>query len=188
LATGIKVRCAEILGTSRSDVDDILSSVIIYTAGYERQSVQEFLSGLQEHGIRVLVDVREAPISRKPGFSKTALAAALGDAGLTYLHMRALGCPKPIRDAYRDDGDWARYTVLFQRHLQRQGLALGELSELAAEQPAAVMCYEADFNRCHRTYVARAVAGPLGASVGHITAGGLVREAAGSSRAAGRSR
>jgi uncharacterized protein (DUF488 family) len=169
-------------------LNGILPRVILYTTSYEGRSLAQFLSSLQEHGVRVLVDVREAPISRKPGFSKTALAAALGDAGLTYLHMRALGCPKPIRDAYRYDGDWARYTVLFQRHLQRQGLALRELSDLAAEQPAAVMCYEADFNRCHRTYVARAVAGRLGASVGHITAGGLVIEAAGASRAAGRSR
>lgn len=156
----------------------MLRNVILYTVSYEGRSLDGFLHDLRGHGVRVLVDVREAPISRKPGFSKTALAASLDDAGVGYVHMRALGCPKPIRDAYRDDGDWSRYTVLFNKHLQRQETALAELSELAAAEPAALMCYEADFNRCHRTYVARAVAGRLGATVGHITAGRLVRDAA----------
>jgi uncharacterized protein (DUF488 family) len=159
-------------------MNGILRNVILYTVSYEGRSLDRFLHDLREHGVRVLVDVREAPISRKPGFSKTALAASLDDAGVGYVHMRALGCPKPIRDAYREDGDWSRYTALFNKHLQRQGAALAELSELAAAQPAALMCYEADFNRCHRTYVARAVADRLGATVGHITAGGLVKDAA----------
>lgn len=159
-------------------VNGILPNVVLYTVSYEGRSLDGFLHDLREHGVRVLVDVREVPISRKPGFSKTTLAAALTEAGIAYVHMRALGCPKSIRDAYREDGDWSRYTVLFNKHLQRQGAAIAELSELAAAQPAALMCYEADFNRCHRTYVARAVANRLGATVGHITAGRLVRDAA----------
>jgi uncharacterized protein (DUF488 family) len=124
--------------------------------------------------VSLLADVREAPISRKPGFSKSALAEALRHAGIDYRHIRPLGCPKPIRDAYKEDGDWARYTRAFMKHLAAQQAAVDELAKLCENQPSALLCYEADFNRCHRTYVARAVAEHSGAQICHITTAGLV--------------
>jgi len=152
--------------------------VTIYTASYEGRSLEDFVAGLQAAGVRLLVDVREAPVSRKRGFSKHVLAAALRDAGIAYHHLRALGCPKPIRDQYRKDCDWQRYTRAFLAHLDGQQSALAELAALTAAQAAALLCYEADFNRCHRTYVARAVAQRTGGAILHITAGGLVPDAA----------
>jgi uncharacterized protein (DUF488 family) len=131
---------------------------------------------LRAHGVHLLADVREAPISRKPGFSKSALAEALLLAGIDYRHIRALGCPKSIRDAYKQDGDWARYTRAFMKHLDTQQAAVDELAQLCKDHPTALLCYEADFNRCHRTYVARAVAQRSGAQICHITATGLVSE------------
>jgi uncharacterized protein (DUF488 family) len=146
----------------------------VFTAGYEGRSLESFLTDLRAHGVRLLADVREAPISRKPGFSKSALAQALQHAGIDYRHIRALGCPKPIRDAYKEDGDWARYTRAFMKHLDAQHAAVDELTQICAGQSTALLCYEADFNRCHRTYVARAVAERSGAHIRHITAAGLV--------------
>jgi uncharacterized protein (DUF488 family) len=162
--------------------------VTVFTASYEGRSLEEFLADLRARGVQLVADVREAPISRKRGFSKTALSHALERAGIAYRHLRALGCPKPIRDTYRGDGDWARYTRSYLQHLDQQEPALEELASLSEAQPTALLCYEADFNRCHRTYVARAVAELSGACVGHITASGLVREAEYSSVAVGRSR
>lgn len=96
---------------------------------------------------------------------------------MTVLTTGNVGCPKPIRDAYREDGDWSLYTRAFMKHLKQQRHALDELAELCNAQPAALLCYEADFTRCHRTYVARAIAQRSAVPVRHITAAGLVADA-----------
>ncbi len=150
----------------------------IFTTGYEGRSLEAFLTDLRAQGVTMLADVRDAPVSRKPGFSKNALAEALGHAGIGYRHIRALGCPKPIRDAYKEDGDWSRYTRAFMKHLKHQQPALDELATLCAEQPTALLCYEADFTRCHRTYVARVVAARGGENVVHVTDAGPVDDSA----------
>ena len=80
----------------------------IYTVGYEGLALEEFLLRLRRARVKTVVDVRDVPLSRKRGFSKTALAAALDGAGIKYLHVRRLGCLKAIRDAYRANRDWAR--------------------------------------------------------------------------------
>jgi len=141
----------------------------IFTVGYEGRSLEDVLAGLNAQGIQLVADVREAPISRKKGFSKSALSEALNGAGIGYTHIRALGCPKPIRDAYKEDGDWTRYTQAFMQHLRQQQPAIEQLAQIVAAQPTALLCYEADFNRCHRTYVAVAVAVKTGIDVRHIT-------------------
>jgi len=148
----------------------------LFTVGYEGRTLEGFLAALTAARIELLADVREAPISRKRGFSKSALADALRSAGIDYVHLRVLGCPKPIRDAHKADHDWARYTHDFLAHLRQQGPALETLAGLALARPTAVMCFEADFNRCHRTYVARAIADRAGAVVAHLVGAGVVEE------------
>ena len=71
------------------------------------------MSLLHRHAVQTVVDVREVPLSRKPGFSKKTLSDTLKICGLQYVHIPKLGCPKPIRHRYRDDGDWAQYTASF---------------------------------------------------------------------------
>jgi uncharacterized protein (DUF488 family) len=70
----------------------------VFTIGYERRSPDGLVRDLAGAGVTLLADVRELPLSRRRGFSRTALAAALGQAGLAYVHERALGNPKPYRD------------------------------------------------------------------------------------------
>jgi uncharacterized protein (DUF488 family) len=148
----------------------------IYTVGYEGVSLEDFLQRLRRAHVRLVVDVRGVPLSRKRGFSKTALSAALGAAGLEYRHMRELGCPKPIRDQYRADGDWERYTTAFMIHLHKQKAAVGELAQVCKDLRTALLCYEADPDECHRTYVARAVASLIGGRVEHIGADSVIRD------------
>jgi len=150
----------------------------IHTIGYEGLTLEDFLHRLQRARIQTLVDVRDAPLSRKRGFSKTALAAAIGAAGLRYLHVRSLGCPKPIRDQYRTDRDWNAYTVAFMTHLRGQTAAMDELAAVCRGSAAALLCYEADAGFCHRTYVARAAAARLGGHVLHIGAAGVTPDQA----------
>ena len=116
------------------------------------------------------------PLSRKRGFSKTGLAAALQQVGIRYSHVKVLGCPKPIRDRYRDDEDWSRYTRDFMRYLGAHANAINELRSTARHERFCLMCFEADFDRCHRTFVARAITGSVRRSVVHLTAAGSVTE------------
>lgn len=142
----------------------------LYTFGYEGLTLEAFIARLKEAGVRTVIDVRELPLSRKKGFSKRGFAEALHTAGLAYAHMPALGCPKPIRDRYKQDTDWSAYTRQFNKYLAGQGAAILELAQIAKSTPACLVCYEADFNYCHRSLVARAVTQAGGPRVMHLTA------------------
>jgi uncharacterized protein (DUF488 family) len=144
--------------------------MIIYTIGYEGLSLDTFMALLADQGIDTIVDVREMPLSRKPGFSKTALANVLNLSGLEYIHMAKLGCPRPVRDRYKADGDWEAYTRGFLSYLETQQPAIAELSSMAASAECVLLCYEADYNFCHRSMVANAVRDYCGARIRHIGA------------------
>lgn len=144
--------------------------VHLYTFGYEGLDLEAFIERLQSAGVRTVVDVRELPLSRKKGFSKTAFSQALAVAGIAYFHAPALGCPKEVRDQYKRDGSWPRYTNGFMKHLARQRAAVAELAKVAKATRACVVCFEEDFNFCHRTFVARAAHAAGGPSVMHLTA------------------
>ena len=140
----------------------------IYTIGYEGIDINRFLSLLQDNDIETVVDVRELPLSRKPGFSKKVLADMLNLSGLEYIHLPELGCPKPIRNRYRADGNWKRYTQGFLNYLDTQDEALAHLAAMAAISNCALLCFEADYNYCHRSMVANAVNQSAGMRVSHI--------------------
>jgi uncharacterized protein (DUF488 family) len=150
----------------------------IFTVGYEGTTLEQFLERLQRTKVQLVVDVRDVPLSRKPGFSKTALGSALELVGLQYFHIRELGCPKSIRDQYRADGNWQAYTAAFMGHLRKQRVAIRSLAQLCRQSRAALVCYEADPEQCHRTYVARAVAALQDHRVMHIGAHGAIRDRA----------
>ena len=143
--------------------------VTLYTFGYEGLSIDIFVRRLAEAGVRTVVDVRELPLSRKKGFSKQAFARVLSAAGIAYAHMPALGCPKPIRDRYKKRDDWTAYTRAFSAYLAKQDAAIAELGKIARATTACLVCFEADFNRCHRSLVARAAARTRPLRIAHLT-------------------
>jgi uncharacterized protein (DUF488 family) len=126
----------------------------LMTIGYEGMTLKEFLDILQRCRVTMLVDVREMAISRKPGFAKVALSEALKKRGIKYEHLVDLGCPKDIRHEYRDDGDWARYTKKYKAYLDTQKAPMDQLWNLMQEERCCLMCFEADFNFCHRSFIA----------------------------------
>jgi uncharacterized protein (DUF488 family) len=142
--------------------------MIVSTLGCQGLGIDGFVSLLTAHDIETVVDIRELPLSRKPGFSKRALANTLKLAGFEYVHMVELGCPKPVRDRYRTDGDWKRYTKGFLKYLATQEQAIAKLSKLVSKSKCALLCYEADFNFCHRSMVANALHDYGGVRVRHI--------------------
>ena len=141
----------------------------IFTIGYEGMTIENFLMMLKRQGVQTIVDIRQLPLSRKPGFSKKALQSQLAASGLGYVHLSALGCPKHVRDQYRTDKSWENYTTGFLKYLASQQPAIEELSELAEAESCALLCFEADHNFCHRSMVAEAVREKSGAEIRHIT-------------------
>jgi uncharacterized protein (DUF488 family) len=141
----------------------------IFTFGYEGLSLNVFIARLKEAGVKTVIDVRANPLSRKRGFSKRGLAAALEDSGIAYTHARAMGCPKPVRDRYKSDEDWAAYTSGFLAYLKGQKESLAALVVAAKASPSCLVCFEADFERCHRLFVARAAAELGRFRVTHLT-------------------
>ena len=140
------------------------------TIGYEQASLAEFIGALAGAGVKQLIDVREVPISRKQGFSKRALAEALGAAGIGYAHMRALGDPKPGREAARR-GDYNAFRAIYSAHLASDDAktALDETGALAAVAPSCLMCFERDYLTCHRNMIADVLADREGFAVRHLT-------------------
>ena len=130
----------------------------LMTIGYEGLSLAELLALLERCRVTMLMDIRELPISRKPGFAKAALGAAVMKRGLKYAHLVELGCPRDIRHEYRADNDWARYTRRFKAHLEGQTEALEQLAGWMKQERCCLLCYEEDYNFCHRSYVAEKVA------------------------------
>lgn len=87
------------------------------TIGYEGATLEGFLAALRRSRVSLLIDVRAVAVSRRKGFSKTALAAALAEAGIGYLHLRDLGDPKPGREAARA-GRMSEFRAIYSAHLR----------------------------------------------------------------------
>lgn len=131
----------------------------IFTIGYEATTVGEFLAALQGAGVQRVIDVRAVPNSRRPGFSKTPLRNALAEAGIDYVHLRALGTPAAGREAARK-GRHEDLKRIYAGQLELpEAIAQGaQMVELARDKPSALLCYERDPAGCHRTLLLAAVA------------------------------
>lgn len=140
----------------------------VFTIGYEGLNINQFISLLKINKIDKLIDIRAVPVSRKPGFSKTALKNNLFDADLDYMHLVELGCPKIVRDQYKEDNNWKNYTVGYNSYLEQQTEAILNLIKTMKLSNCALMCFEADYNFCHRSLVANAINEYTNANIKHI--------------------
>jgi uncharacterized protein (DUF488 family) len=126
----------------------------IFTIGYEGAAQATLLQTLLFNDVDVLMDIRELPLSRRPGFSKTALGAAVEGHGMRYAHVRALGTPRDIRHQRKIDHDEAAFRAGFLEYLDTQAEAMAALVSLARQERCCLLCYEADPRHCHRSLVA----------------------------------
>jgi uncharacterized protein (DUF488 family) len=131
----------------------------IFTIGYEAATMADFIAALTLAGVERVIDVRALPLSRRPGFSKSPLRAALAEAGIDYVHLRALGTPAAGREAARK-GRTAELERIYAGQLEfPEAIAQGaQMLELAAETPTALLCFEREPAGCHRSLLLKAVA------------------------------
>jgi uncharacterized protein (DUF488 family) len=132
----------------------------IFTIGYEGTTMADFLAALKGAGVERVIDVRALPLSRRPGFSKSSLAASLLEVGVGYVHLKALGTPKLGRDAAKK-GDRKTLEEVYagQLELPEAQAQAAQMLDLAAEKPSALLCFERDPCVCHRTLLLDAVGG-----------------------------
>jgi uncharacterized protein (DUF488 family) len=143
----------------------------LYTIGYEKARLADVVAALGAAGVATLIDVRDRPISRRPGFSKRQLAAAVEEAGIRYVHLQALGTPPEGREAGRAR-QWERFWAIVAAKLATAEAELALQQAAAAAQAAAscLLCYEADWRCCHRLRVAEMLSDRHGFAVHHLGA------------------
>lgn len=131
-------------------------SMKIFTIGYEATTQAEFVATLSAAGVERVIDVRAVPLSRKPGFSKNILANGLAEAGIEYVHLKALGTPPEGREAARK-GRHPELERIYagQLDLPEAIVAAEQMRELAAEKPSALLCFEREPGGCHRSLLLR---------------------------------
>lgn len=143
---------ARALGTPLDHLADL--PPVITSMGYQGLNLDDFLAEVTAAGVERVADVRLNAISRKRGFSKTLLRNALMDIGVEYIHYRGLGNPKENRPYFAGE-DLARGRRQY-RSLLRQPDAQRELRSLAAlthREHVAILCFEANARRCHRSVI-----------------------------------
>jgi uncharacterized protein (DUF488 family) len=151
-------------------------SKILYTVGHSTRRIDELVDLLRTPGIRLLVDVRRFPVSRRyPHFSAPALRASLAEAAIDYGHEVDLGGRREPRPDSPNTVWRASALRGYADHMAtpRFAAALARLEQAAAARPTAILCAEADPARCHRQMLADALVG-RGAQVLHILGPGRV--------------
>jgi uncharacterized protein (DUF488 family) len=116
--------------------------------------------------------VRAVASSRRPGFSKSQLAAGLDERGIAYLHLRGLGTPKEGRLAARA-GHYDRLQKIYAKHLKTPQAKeeLDELSSLVKKAgPVCILCYERDHQHCHRRWIAEIIEERDGVAIDNLAA------------------
>lgn len=132
----------------------------LWTVGHSTRAIEEFLVLLQRHDIKVLIDVRAIPFSRRnPQFNQPDLKARLDTGGIVYMHLPGLGGRRKsegsnLNAAWRN-ASFRAYADYMQTNAFHQ--ALQTLIDVAQSQATAIMCAEAVPWRCHRSLIADAL-------------------------------
>ena len=135
----------------------LLTGTIVST-GYEGRSIEDFVRVMKRHRVELVVDVRLNAVSRKRGFSKTALTAALAAAGIGYRHETVLGNPPENRDAFR--AGWPAARDHYRRHLDNGAAPrVQAIIDLVAHTRIALLCFEREHTECHRSCITDRIKG-----------------------------
>lgn len=122
------------------------------TIGYAHATQDALVAALREAEVELLADIRALPLSRRAGFSKSSLKAAVEEAGIAYMHFKHLGTPKEGRDAARKR-DYATLRRIYEGQLELpEALAqMAEIQSLAEEKHICLLCYCGEAEKCHRS-------------------------------------
>lgn len=146
----------------------------LFTIGYEKARLADLIATLRAAGVETLIDVRDRPQSRRPGFSKTQFAAAAEAAGIRYVGLRALGTPPEGREA-NHKRQWERFWKIVDAKLATAEAehALHEAAAIASASPSCLLCYCGNPHTCHRSRIADILAARHGLATRHLEIHGV---------------
>lgn len=132
---------------------------ILFTIGYEGISLEEYLVRLLKNDVRILIDVRNNPLSMKFGFSKSQLKRYCESLGIRYIHFPEVGIQSQYRQELNDQSDYDKlFRIYRKKNLSKTVSVQTEiLNLLKASQRIALTCFEANICKCHRKHLAEAI-------------------------------
>lgn len=134
------------------------SKTVLFTIGYEGISLEEYLNRLLKNDVKILIDVRNNPLSMKYGFSKTQLKRYCENLGIQYLHFPEVGIVSSQRQELNTQADYdklfAAYRTGLPKTIRTQEKILALLKE---NKRIALTCFEANICQCHRKHLADAI-------------------------------
>jgi len=138
----------------KSDQVDLQPAApIIFSVGHEGKTLGAFIAILKAALVERLIDVRDAPFSRKPGFSKAPLEQALKASGIEYFGAPELGTDKASRDMHKGDGSMDVILQEYRVKLEKNVDLFRAVEKMAKARVSAIMCYEAEARNCHRQVI-----------------------------------
>jgi uncharacterized protein (DUF488 family) len=128
----------------------------IYTIGYTKKSLEEFIRRLRDADVEAVIDVRLRNTSQLAGFSKRDdLAFLLREGfGIEYEHKPELAPTPDILEAYKAGGEWEAYEQSFRQLLDEREAEDAGRDVLSRFQRPCLLCSEPDADQCHRRLVA----------------------------------
>lgn len=133
---------------------------VVLTVGHSTRAQDDFVSLLQAHAVKQLVDVRTIPRSRhNPQFNRDRVPASLQRAGIQYVHMKALGGLRhPLANSLNTGWRNSNFRG-YADYMQTREFAesLRRLMKMAKTKRTAIMCAEAVPWRCHRALIGDAL-------------------------------
>jgi uncharacterized protein (DUF488 family) len=153
----------KVLSKEESDIVNAVRPVnnktVLYTIGYEGISLEEYLNRLLINDIKVLVDVRNNPLSMKYGFTKSQLSRYCLSLGIRYVHIPDLGIQSHFRQDLNTQADYDRLFADYRENTLKKTIQqqLHVLRILNQCKRVALTCFEANIDHCHRKHLAEAI-------------------------------
>jgi len=135
------------------------NKTILFTIGYEGISLEEYLVRLLKNDVKLLVDVRNNPMSMKYGFSKGQLKKYCANLGIEYVHIPEVGIQSDQRQQLNTQSDYDKlFTVYRKNNLSKTMSSQNAiLNLLKRHKRIALTCFEANICQCHRKHLAEAI-------------------------------
>jgi len=135
------------------------NKTVLFTIGYEGISLEEYLVRLLKNDVKVLVDVRNNPLSMKYGFSKSQLKKYCGSLGIDYVHIPEVGIQGDQRQELNTQSDYDKLFAVYRKNNLTQTTTQQQqiLNLLKQHKRIALTCFEANICQCHRKHLAEAI-------------------------------
>lgn len=135
------------------------NKTVLFTIGYEGISLEEYLVRLLKNDVKVLVDVRNNPLSMKYGFSKSQLKKYCASLGIEYVHIPEVGIQSDQRQELNTQSDYDKLFAVYRKNnLSNTTTHQQQIFSLLKQyQRIALTCFEANICQCHRKHLAEAI-------------------------------